>query len=67
MFQIVRKGEKMNYYERRFYEDFHKMVKIQEKILIQLQKLNEPVVEDAAIPMILTEEDLETNEQRRNK
>lgn len=32
----------MNQYERRFYEDIHKLVTIQEKILKQLEKLNEP-------------------------
>lgn len=32
----------MNQYERRFYEDIHKLVIIQERILKQLEKLNEP-------------------------
>lgn len=32
----------MNQYERRFYEDIHKLVIIQEKILKELEKKNEP-------------------------
>lgn len=35
----------MNQYERRFYEDIHKLVIIQEKILKELKKMNEPLVE----------------------
>lgn len=31
----------MNTYERRFYDDMHKLVKIQEQILKELQKMNE--------------------------
>lgn len=33
----------MNQYERRFFEDIHKLVKIQEEILKELQKMNEPL------------------------
>lgn len=33
----------MNQYERRFFEDIHKLVIIQEKILKELQKLNKPL------------------------
>lgn len=33
----------MNQYERRFFEDIHKLVIIQEKILKELQKMNEPL------------------------
>lgn len=36
----------MNQYERRFYEDFHKLVIIQDKILKELKKMNEPLQED---------------------
>ena len=35
----------MNYYERRFYEDIHKLVTIQREILNELKKMNEPLVE----------------------
>jgi hypothetical protein len=35
----------MNQYERRFYEDIHKLVIIQEKILKELKKMNEPIIE----------------------
>lgn len=35
----------MNLYEKRFYEDIHKLVIIQEKILKQLEKMNEPIIE----------------------
>ena len=35
----------MNQYERRFYEDIHKLVIIQDKILKELQKMNEPLQE----------------------
>ena len=38
----------MNQYEKRFYEDFHKLVNIQKEILKELQKMNEPLVEDIA-------------------
>lgn len=31
----------MTVYEKRFYEDFHKLVIIQEKILEELKKINE--------------------------
>ena len=34
----------MNQDERRFFEDIHKLVIIQEKILKELQKMNEPLV-----------------------
>lgn len=33
----------MNQYERRFFEDIHKLVKIQEEILKELQKMNKPI------------------------
>ena len=33
----------MNKYERRFFEDIHKLVKIQEEILKELQKMNKPL------------------------
>ena len=33
----------MNQYERRFFEDIHKLVIIQEKILKELQKMNKPL------------------------
>lgn len=46
MFQIVKGGIKMNQYERRFYEDIHKLVIIQGKILKELQKMNEPLQVD---------------------
>lgn len=36
----------MNQYERRFFEDIHKLVKIQEEILKELQKLNKPLEVD---------------------
>lgn len=53
----------MNQYERRFFEDIHKLVKIQEEILKELQKLNKPleVDEEAKVnfPLILTEDELE--------
>ena len=52
----------MNQYERRFYEDIHKLVKIQEKILKELQKMNKPLVEETTIRLneILTEEEKES-------
>ena len=36
----------MNQYERRFYEDIHKLVTIQGKILKELEKMNEPLPVD---------------------
>lgn len=33
----------MNHYEKRFYEDIHKLVITQENILKELKKLNEPL------------------------
>lgn len=36
----------MNQYERRFYEDIHKLVTIQSKILKELEKMNKPLQED---------------------
>lgn len=36
----------MNQYERRFYEDIHKLVLIQKDILKELKKMNEPLQED---------------------
>lgn len=57
----------MNQYERRFYEDIHKLVSIQEKILKELKKMNEPLIEDNELApikygKILTEKEL--NEER---
>lgn len=43
MFQIEKEKITMNQYERRFYEDIHKLVIIQEKILKELQKMNKPL------------------------
>ena len=43
MFQIVKGDEKMNQYERRFYEDIHKLVSIQKEILEELKKMNQPL------------------------
>ena len=39
----------MNQYERRFYEDVHKLVIIQGKILKELEKMNEPLQIDELI------------------
>lgn len=39
----------MNQYERRFYEDIHKLVIIQEKILKELKKLNEPLTTEKTV------------------
>lgn len=36
----------MNYYERRFYEDIHKLVNIHQKILKELKKMNKPLEVD---------------------
>ena len=36
----------MNQSERRFFEDIHKLVIIQEKILKELQKMNKPLEVD---------------------
>lgn len=36
----------MNQYERRFYEDIHKLVTIQGKILKELEKMNKPLEVD---------------------
>ena len=36
----------MNQYERRFFEDIHKLVIIKEKILKELQKMNKPLEVD---------------------
>ena len=36
----------MNLYEKRFYEDIHKLVLIQKEILKELKKMNEPLQED---------------------
>lgn len=33
----------MNQYERRFYEDIHKLVTIQKEILAELKKINKPI------------------------
>lgn len=42
----------MTEYERRFYEDFHKLVIIQEKILKELERMNKPVVKKEEIEVI---------------
>lgn len=42
----------MNYYERRFYEDIHKLVNIQSKILKELEKMNKPLQEDKELTPI---------------
>jgi hypothetical protein len=44
----------MNQYERRFYEDIHKLVTIQKEILAELKKINKPIE--------LTEEEVERKE-----
>lgn len=40
----------MTIYEKRFYEDIHKIAIIQEKILKELQKMNEPIIIDKVAP-----------------
>ena len=35
----------MNLYEKRFYEDIHKLVIIQEKILKELKMMNDKIIE----------------------
>lgn len=54
MLQIVKEMKVMNQYERRFYEDIHKLVTIQKEILAELKKINKP--------MELTEEEVERKE-----
>lgn len=54
----------MNLYEKRFYEDIHKLVLIQKDILKELKKMNEPLQEDREIQpinfnKILTPEELD--------
>ena len=44
----------MNQYDRRFYEDIHKLVTIQKEILAELKKINKPIE--------LTEEEVERKE-----
>ena len=52
----------MNTYERRFYDDIHKLVKIQEQILKELQKMNEKErLVEVDEELISTETFLETN------
>lgn len=48
----------MNQYERRFYEDIHKLVTIQGKILKELEKMNKPlqVNEEYVVPVEQMEE-----------
>jgi hypothetical protein len=59
MLQIVKELKVMNQYERRFYEDIHKLVTIQKEILAELKKMNKPMeVDEARIPKVLVEEDL---------
>lgn len=49
----------MNQYERRFYEDIHKLVTIQKEILTELKKMNKPMeIDETRIPKVLTEDDL---------
>ena len=43
MLQIVKELKVMNQYERRFYEDIHKLVTIQKEILAELKKINKPI------------------------
>ena len=54
MLQIVKELKVMNQYERRFYEDIHKLVTIQKEILAELKKINKPIE--------LTEEEVERKE-----
>ncbi len=42
----------MTIYEKRFYEDFHKLVFIQEKILKELEKMNKTVVKKEEVEVI---------------
>lgn len=48
----------MNQYERRFYEDIHKLVIIQEKILKELQKMNKPLQVDEAAEPVATDKNV---------
>lgn len=58
----------MTRYEARFYEDIHKLVTIQEKILKELEKMNKPLLEvEKVIPRILTDEDQELEEYINKK
>lgn len=54
MLQIVKEMKVMNQYERRFYEDIHKLVTIQKEILAELKKINKPMEQ--------TEEEVERKE-----
>lgn len=57
-----KKEEKiMNQYERRFYEDIHKLVIIQGKILKQLEEMNKPLQVEELIEE-LNEEEIEVIE-----
>lgn len=49
----------MNQYERRFYEDIHKLVIIQGKILKELEKMNKPLQEIEPISTISSDEEWE--------
>lgn len=50
----------MNQYERRFYEDIHKIVIIQEKILKELQEMNKPIIEVKEAPKKIEKLELES-------
>lgn len=55
----------MNQYERRFYEDFHRLVIIQEKILKQLEKMNESLKEDEELKKQLSSNTLQLENQQQ--
>lgn len=57
----------MTIYEKRFYEDFHKLVTIQREILKELKKMNEPLQEDVAIPILTLDELNEKYEKIRKE
>lgn len=54
----------MNLYEKRFYEDIHKLVLIQKEILKELKKMNEPLQEDKDFNKTLTLEELNAEWER---
>lgn len=54
----------MNLYEKRFYEDIHKLVLIQKDILKELKKMNEPLQEDKDFNKTLTLEELNAEWER---
>lgn len=57
----------MNQYERRFYEDIHKLVLIQKDILKELQKMNEPLQENKEYKILTQEELDEAWERSKNE